>query len=205
MTTTPNARYTFGFHGSMHLLLPAGEVQEETVEPFFENGDWLYDPHYFEQIPALFERRQPTALGGLDIAGVVVCFIGTCFAKKIFDEVYERTLKRPIGAQLDKLFNKVEIPAGKTVEYRDVIYLEDIDLVVVVRAVASKDAGQAIQNQVMQAHRVAYSYIEQYGRKGPIHCHKIIGGSISAVPEIFNTLEEIKQHDRSEIKQLSRR
>ncbi len=150
----------------MHLLRPAGEIQEETVEPFFENGDWQHDPIYFEQIPALFERRQPTALGGLEIAGVVVCFIGTCFAKKIFDEVYERTLKRPIGVQLDKLFNKVEIPVDKIVEYRDVIYLEDIDLVVVIRAIASKDSGQAIQHQVMQAHRVAHSYIEQHGRQG---------------------------------------
>lgn len=201
----PNTRYTFGFHGPMHLLRTAAEVQEEIVEPFFEKGDWLYDTNYFEQIPALFERRQPTALGGLEIAGVVVCFIGTCFAKKIFDEVYERTLKRPIGTQLDKLFNKVEIPAGKVIEYRDVIYLDDIDLVVVIRAVASKDAGQDIQNQVMQAHRVAHSYIEQHGRKGPIHCHKIIDGSISAVPELFSTLEEIKQHDRSQIKLLGRR
>jgi len=201
----PNTRYTFGFHGPMHLLRPASEAQGETVERFFENGDWLYDPNYFEQVPALFERRQPTALGGLETSGVVVGFIGTCFAKKIFDEVYERTLKRPIGAQLDKLFNKVEIPAGKTVEYRDVIYLEDIDLVVVIRAIASKDAGEAIQTQVMQAHRVAHSYIEQHGRKGPIHCHKIIGGSISAVPELFSTLEEIKQHDRSQIQLLGRR
>ncbi|MGN7875926.1 hypothetical protein ACTJKJ_20395 [Roseateles sp. 22389] len=201
----PSARYTFGFHGSMHLLRHAGEVQAETVEPFFENGDWLYDPDYFEQIPALFERRQQTALAGLEIAGVVVGFIGTWFAKKILDEVYERTLKRPIGAQLDKLFEKVEIPAEKTIEYRDVIYLEDIDLVVVIRAIASKDAGQAIQNQVMQAHRVAYSYIEQHGRKGPIHCHKIIDGSITAVPELFSTLEEINQHDRSQIRLLGRR
>lgn len=195
-----NARYLFGFHGSMHLLRSAGEVQEETVEPFFENDDWKYDPDYFERIPALFERRQPTALGGLEIAGVVVCFLGTCFAKKMFDEVYERTLKRPIGIQLDKLFNRVEIPPNKIIEYRDVIYFEDIDLVVVIRAIAKKDCGQDLQHQVMQAHRVAHGYIERHGRQGPIHCHKIIDGCIAAEPEIFSTLEEIKKHDRSQIK-----
>lgn len=133
-----------------------------------------------------------------------MCFICTCFAKKIFDEIYERTLKRPIGAQLDKLLAAVEIPSGKTIEYRDIIYLDDIDLVVVIRAIATKDSGDALQDQVMQAHRVAHGYIEQYGRKAPIHCHKIIEGHVAIEPEFFSTLEEIKQHDRAELKNIRR-
>lgn len=134
-----------------------------------------------------------------------MCFIGTCFGKKIFDEVYERTLKRPIGEQLDKLLATAEVPAGKTIEYRDIIYLEDIDLVVVIRALARKDYGQEIQHQVMQAHRVAHSYIAQYGRKAPIHCHKIVEGQIAMEPELFSTLEAIKQHDQAQLKAIRRR
>ncbi len=129
-----------------------------------------------------------------------MCFIGTCFAQKVFDEVYERTLKRPIGEQLDRLLNVVEAPAGKSIEFRDIIYLEDIDLVVVIRAIARKDYGQEIQRQVMQAHRVAHSYIEQHGRKAPIHCHKIEEGQIAIEPDLFSTLEQIKQHDRAQLK-----
>ncbi|AVT04640.1 hypothetical protein [Paracidovorax avenae] len=195
-----SARYTFGHEGQNHFLRPAIEIQGAVIEPFFENDGWQYDNDYFVRIPALYQSRRPTALGGFEIAGVVMCFIGTCFAKKIFDEIYERTLKRPIGAQLDKLLATVQIPPGKNVEYRDIIYFEDIDLVVVIRAIATKDCGADVQRHVMQAHRLAHEYIEQHGRKAPIHCHKIVNGHVAIEPELFNTLEEIKQHDRSVLK-----
>lgn len=199
-----NARYTFGHEGQSYFLRSALDIQATTIEPFFESEGWQYDHDYFARIPALYQSRQPTALGGFEVAGIVMCFVGTCFAKKIFDEVYERTLKRPIGAQLDKLLSTVEIPPGKTIEYRDIIYLEDIDLVVVIRAVANKNCGTAVQEQVMQAHRVAHGYIELHGRKAPIHCHKIIQGHVATEPEFFSTLEEIKQHDRAELKVVRR-
>ena len=83
----------------------------------------------------------------------MMCFIGTCFAKKIFDEVHERMLKRPVGAQLDKLFKKIEVPTGKTIEYRDVIYFEVIYLTVVIRAIATERATKNLQFQVMQCNR----------------------------------------------------
>lgn len=184
----------------MHLIRPAIEALEETIEPFFESDEWQYDQHYFQAVPALYQRKQPTAMAGSEVALVVIGFLGTCFAKKIFDEVYERTLKRPIGAQLDKLFKKVEVPVGKIIEYRDVIYLEDIDLVVVIRAVATKETTADLQSQVMQAHRIAHSYVEQNGRQAPIHCHTILDGQIAIEPELFRTLESIKQHDRAQLK-----
>lgn len=193
-------RYSFGLEGSTHLLRPSIDAIEETLEPFFHTDGWQYDQKYFEAVPALYRRTQPTALGGGEVVLVVMGFLGTCFAKKIFDEVYERTLKRPVGAQLDRLFNKVEVPAGKIIEYRDVIYFEDIDLVVVIRAIATKEATVDLQSHVMLAHRIAHSYIEQHGRQAPIHCHIILNGQIAIEPELFRTLEAIKQHDRSQMK-----
>lgn len=198
------ARYTLGHEGQSYFLRAALDIQAAIIEPFFEDAGWQADWGYFTRVPALYQSRKPTMLGGVEVAGVVMCFICTCFAKKIFDEIYERTLKRPIGAQLDKLLATVQIPFGKTIEYRDIIYLEDIDLVVVIRAIAAKDSGDALQNQVMQAHRVAHVYIEQYGRKAPIHCHKIIEGHVAIEPEFFSTLEEIKQHDRAELRKIRR-
>lgn len=195
-------RYTFGYEGPSYFLRLALGIQATVVEPFFDGHDWQYDHEYFTRVPALYQSRQPTALGGLEVAGIVICFIGTCFAKKIFDEIYERTLKRPIGAQLDRLFTNVEIPLGKMIEFRDIIYLEDINLVIVIRAIAAKDSGDFLQKQVMEAHRIAHGYIEQYGRKAPIHCYKIIQGKISIEPEFFHTLEQIKQYDRAEVKSM---
>lgn len=193
-------RYSFGLEGQIHLLSPALEAQGDIIEPFFENGDWHYDHNYFEVIPALYRRTQPTAFAGSEALLVVMSFLGTYFAKKIFDEVYERALKRPIGEQFDRLFKKVEVPAGKFVEYRDIIYFEDIELAVVIRAIATKETTSDLQSQVMQAHRVAHSYIEQHGRQAPIHCHKILDGQIAVEPELFRTLEAIKQHDRAQLK-----
>jgi hypothetical protein len=194
------ARYTFGVEGSMHLIGPALELQGKVVEPFFDTDDWQYDHQYFEAIPALYRSTRPTALGGLDVALVFVGFLGTFFAEKIFDAVYERTLDRPIGTLLDKLFNKVDVPAGKVIEYRDIIYFEDIDLVVVIRAIATKETTGNLQSQIMQAHRVAHSYIKQHGKQAPIHCHNIQDGLIALEPELFRTLEHIKQHDMAELK-----
>jgi hypothetical protein len=129
-----------------------------------------------------------------------VGFIGTCFAKKIFDEVYERTLKRPIGAFLDSFFQNAKVPTAKVVEYRDIIYFEDIDLAVVIRAIATKETTRDLQTQVMHAHRIAHAFIETHGRRAPIHCHKIVDGRVASKPELFQTLEELKQHDRAQVK-----
>jgi hypothetical protein len=199
-SSMPDTYYSFGLEGQSHFIRLAAEIQGEIVEPFFEADGWRYDREYFERIPALYQNKRSTALSGLEVVGVVMGFIGTCFAKKIFDEVYERTLKRPIGAQLDKLLSAVNVPPGKIIEYRDIIYLEDIDLVVVIRAFASKDCGSDIQRQVMLAHRVAHNYIEHNGRKAPIHCHIIVDGNISTEPELFVTLEEIKKRGRVKAK-----
>jgi hypothetical protein len=193
-------KYTFGLEGSMHLLRAASEIQAEITEPFFDSGDWIYDHQFFEALPALHRSRNPTAFGGLDAALLVMTFISSCFAKKVFDEVYERTAKRPISAYLDKLFKTVKVPERKIFEYRDVIYLEDIDLVVVIRAIAAPDSTQSLQAQIMQAHHIAYRYIEQHGRQAPIHCHSILEGEILLEPQLFRTMEAIKQHDVAEIK-----
>lgn len=198
-------RYCFGLEGSSHFIRSAADAQGEVMEPFFDDGNWDYAPDFFREIPALYQNQRPVALAGVELFGIVVCFIGTCFAKKIFDEVYERTLKRPIGAQMDKFFATTTVPAGKAIEYRDVIYLEDIDLVVVVRALVEPESTALVQSNVLQAHLVAHSYIEKNGRKAPIHCHKVAHGLVSLEPEFFNTLEEIKQHDRAQVKMLPRR
>jgi len=199
------ARYSFGLEGSSHFMRSATEAQEEVLEPFFKDADWQYAPNYFTDLPALYLNRKPTALlNGIEIFGVIVGFIGTYFATKIFDEVYERTLKRPIGEYLDTFFRKVKTPNGMAVEYRDIIYLEDIDLAVVIRAIVTKETTKELQTQVMQAHRIAHTYIETHGREAPIHCHKIVNKQISVDPELFQTLEEVKQHERVKVKPMWR-
>lgn len=194
------ARYCFGVEGSSHFIRAAADVQGEVLEPFFESDDWEYAPEYFTDLPALYANRRPQALASLQVAGAVFAFIGTCFAKKIFDEIYERTAKRPIGVFLDGIFQKAAVPEGKAVEYRDIIYFEDLDLTVVVRALATKETTQEVQTQVLHGHRVAHAFIETHGRKAAIHCHSVVDGQVASQPEYFDTLEEIRQKDRAQLK-----
>lgn len=192
--------YSFGTQGAPYFIRAASEIQGNIVEPFFDSDGWQYDRWYFDHIPALSLHKQPTALGGMQVAGIVFGFLATCFAEKIFDEFYDRLLARPIGNFIDKLLEKLDIPPSKSFEYLEVIYFKDIDVTVVIRITMGSNNGQEIQRQVMQAHRVAHNYIEKHGRKAPIHCHAIVDGKVALEPELFATLEQLKSSDRDKIK-----
>lgn len=194
------ARYSFGIEGNAYFMRAAAEVQEEVIEPFFETPGWEYAPKFFSTLPALKQQHRPTAFGGLEIFGTFVVFIGSCFAKKIFDEIYDRTLKRPIAAQLDKFFAKTKVPDGKLLEYRDVIYFEDIGLAVVIRTLIDKNNTKAVEDELLLGHRVAHAYVERNGKKAAIHCHTVSNGQVSPEPLLFDSLEQIKEHDKANVK-----
>ncbi|GAB3428069.1 hypothetical protein GCM10027395_13260 [Giesbergeria sinuosa] len=182
----------------------AADAQEEVMEPFFESHGWEYAPQLFESVPALKERHQPTAFGGLDIAGTFVLFIGTCFGKKVFDEIYDRTVKRPIAQYLDKFFSVFSIYDGKMLEYRDVIYFKDIDLVVVIRTLIDKNNTKAVEEDLLNGHIIAHAYVERNGKKAAIHCHVVTNGLVSSEPLLFDSLEKIKEHDKNIVKRIKR-
>lgn len=192
------SRYAFAAQGNSTFLRAAAEAQAEVLEPFFETPDWEYAPGYFESLPALELQKNPKALGGLEVFGAFVVFIASCFGKKVFDEIYERTLKRPVAAQLDKFFEKATVPSGKAIEYWDVVYFEDIDLVVVVRATINKEEIAAIQAQLMLAHDAARTFVERRGRLAPIHCYTLIDGTLSIEPQTFSSLQEMNNHVKTQ-------
>src|SRR5687768_12249714 len=102
-------KYSFGLEGELNFMKAAMEAQGESIEPFYESSDWAYSKEYFSQMPALDRKKELTAFGGTEAVGIVIVFLGTCFAKKIFDEFYDRTLKRPIGKYIDSILEKIQI------------------------------------------------------------------------------------------------
>lgn len=192
------SNYCFGVQGTSPFIRAVADSQVEGLESFFDDVRWQYTSDYFKNIPALQQDNRVMALGGAEIFGVITAFIGSCFAKKIFDEVYDRILKRPISKQLDVFFSKIDVPVGKFVEYRDVVYLEDIDLVVMICLVVEEGNTKNLQAQLMQAHSIAYSFIEHSGRKARIHCHRISQGVIALEPEFFNQIEDIGAGNKSQ-------
>lgn len=168
---------------------------DATLDNFYAADTWQENPAYFEGIPHLRQNKNVRALGLPEIIGGFTIFVASCFAKKVFDELYDRTLKRPIGEFLDRLFVKDSPVADKLLELRDVVYFEDIDTVVVVRATISQSDGRNIAPLLLEAHRIAHNHIEQHGRRAPVHCHSIKDGRIDIEPRLYISLEQLDREN----------
>lgn len=188
-------KYSFYAAGSSKFFRVTADAHDEFLQPFFDSENWEYTKELPSADPALQMDRNPQANAGLAVLGVISIFISTKFAEKIFDEVYERTGKRPIGNFLDYLFRKMKPEAGSRIEYRDTIRFEDLNLVVVVRAFVTQQSAENVHSLILLGHRMAHEFIQQNGRKSPVHCYTIRDGRISLEPELFESLEEIKQND----------
>ena len=188
-------RYCLGVEGNSDFFRRVADAQERCLSSVFAGAGWEHSPDYFEAIAALkqYPRVENFGFGG---ASVVALFIATCFAKKMFDELYDRTLKRPISDFLNTLLAKPIRPTDTPIEFRHIIYLEDLKTVIVIRALV--DARNAAQIQVLlsEAHRVAGEYIQLHGVKAAVHCHKIERGQANVQPELFESLEHMRQQDR---------
>ena len=195
MSITP---YSFGCSGDSRFIRAAVESLDGTLKEYLSNADhWKEDTDLTRRTPVLFVKSEFRAFGYMEAAGAFMLFVATCFGKKIFDEFYDRLLKRPLAPYIDKLCQSKDLPSGRPIEVRDIVYLQDIDLVVVIRALVTADKSQEVAALVLQAHRVAHAYIERNGRKAPVHCHVIEDGKVSLEPELHLSLEHQFQADRA--------
>jgi hypothetical protein len=191
--------YCLAIEGNSQLIRTILEASAGTLDEFFDQPEWKQDSALPMRVPQLSPDVSVRNLGLLEVAGGITMFILSCFGKKIFDEIYDRTLKRPLAPLLDKLFSSSIYLNGKTIELRDVIYLEDIDTVVIVRAIVNEKTVNEVVPLFLMAHRVAHAYIEAHGRQAPVHCHIIENGKVSIEPELFLSVK----HESWQSKQLS--
>jgi hypothetical protein len=196
----PPTTYTFGSLGNARFFRAVADALGE-LDPFFSGPAWKEDSSLPRRVPALARDETVRALGALEVAGAFTIFIASCFGKKIFDEVYDRLLKRPLAPFLDRLFAPDSPVHGKSVELRDVIYLEDIDTTVVVRAILSAEEAQAANTLLLNGHRVAHAYLAAHGRKAPVHCHTVKSGQVNVEPELYLSLEH--EHRQAQSRQSS--
>jgi hypothetical protein len=131
--------YCFVTQGNANFFRDVANAMEGTISNFYNGEKWFQDSSYFDRVPPLHQDKTVKALGIAEFAGVFAIFVVSQFAANIFDEIYGRTLRRPIRVFLDKVFSKGSSVETRKIEFRDVIYLEDIDTVVVVRAKISKE------------------------------------------------------------------
>jgi hypothetical protein len=193
MRSTP---YCYGCEGSAKFIRASIDALEGTLSLYFDDPAWLQDSELPTRVPQLTPNDRPRALGLLEVAGGFTLFVATCFGKKIFDEFYDRLLKRPLEPFINRLCKSVPLQEGKGVEIRDIIYLEDIDTTVIVRAVTTAENASETARLFLQAHRVAHSYLESHGRKAPVHCHTIAEGRVAIEPDLFLSVEHQAQATR---------
>lgn len=184
----PTTAYSFCSTGNARFFRAVAEALDE-LEPYFSEPHWQEDSSLPRRAHALVQDETVRALGALDVAGAFTIFIASCFGKKIFDELYDRLLKRPLAPFLDRLFSPGGTANGRSIALRDVIYLEDIDTTVVIRAVVVAQNAKEANALLLKAHRIAHTYLSAHGRQAPVHCHTVSGGQINIEPVLYLSLE----------------
>lgn len=181
-----STRYCFFAAGSAEFFRAVADAESQHLRGFFIEHNWQLSRELVSG-PTLQGRTLNLDVGVLGVVGI---FIGTCFAKKIFDEVYNRTLKRPIASFLDSIFRVQPQEKSAPIQFQDIIVLQDIEVVVVIEAIVERDTVACTAAALPQAWTVAHDYIDRHGAKAPVHLHKIEGGKVSQQPELFDALSQ---------------
>lgn len=177
----------------------------DVLSPFDEllnQSDWEETPEYFKGNSTLYKQQKPAASFGLEIVGTVALFTAAYFANKLFDEFYDRLLKRPVGERIDSLLEKINFQDNKFLEFRDVVYFEDINVAVVVRILTRTPGAERIDAQLHETHRLAHAYLSKHGRKAPVHCHRVVEGEIDVEPQFFLSIEHLRNEEKARMKAL---
>lgn len=194
-------KYMFGLEGQQHFSCAAIDALE-TIQRALQDGDWEESPEFFKNNPTLYKHQAPTALSGIEIAGGLAFFTAACFGTKVFDEFYDRLLKRPVGACIDTLLEKIKFQGNKLLEFRDVVYFEDLDVAVVVRVLTRTQGAKVIDEDLLEAHRLAHAYLSKNGKKAPIHCHRVVEGKVDPEPQLFISIESMRNEEKASMRAL---
>lgn len=192
-------RYTFGIEGQQHFIRAAIDALDP-LERALKECDWEESTDFFKNNPTLYTHQGPTALSGIEIFACLTAFTASCIGKKVFDEFYDRLWKRPVGACIDTILEKVNIQGNKLLEFRDVVYFEDLDVAIVVRFLTKTQCAKIIDAQLLEAHRLAYEYLSKNGRKAPIHCHRVVDGKVDPEPQLYMSINSMRNEEMARLK-----
>lgn len=192
-------KYQLFLGGQEHFFKDALKVRAEILEPELKVEGWEYKPNFLTGREELSINTMPTASATVTAFGVVGVFLCGYFAEKLSDEFYERIAKRPIGNLVSALLGKLGIPEGKYLEYRDIVCFEDSDAIVVIRVIFTEGIAGDVDHALNVAHRMAHRQLVEGGKKAPIHCYKVVNGRVQDSPELFTSLEHIKNEEAAEL------
>lgn len=192
-------KYQLFLGGQQHFLKDALEIRAKILEPELEVDGWEYKPDFLKGRGELSISTRPTASATATAFGIVVVFLCGYLAEKLSDEFYERIAKRPIGNLVSALLGKFGIPEGKYLEYRDIVCFEDSDAIVVIRVIFTEGVDCDVDQALNVTHKIAHRQLVEGGKKAPIHCYKVVNGRVQDIPELFTSLEHIKNEEAAEL------
>jgi hypothetical protein len=196
----PSTSYCLGVEGNATFLRTTANALEGTLESFFLGNEWCEDKSLPLRVPQMRQIETVRAFGVVEAAGTLTLFVASCFAKKIFDEMYERLLKLPLKPFLDKIFGVGSPLESKNIDVCQSVFLEDINVLVVIRAEVSAETASSALALLLQGDRVAYAYIQAHGRKAPVHCHVISRGKVSVEPDLYISAAHLNSAHRANAK-----
>jgi len=184
-------RYCYFAAGNADFFRAVGNAEGQHLQAFFSGPEWELSPDLLRGIPGAIHTRGPQNFGFGTALAVVGIFVATRFAGKMFDEVYARTLKRPIARFLDSIFRSEARDVSTPIQFQDAVVFEDIKVVVVIQAVIQRDDIHSTVSVLPEAWTSAHDYIERHGVKAPVHLHKIAAGKVCHQPELLDTLDQL--------------
>ena len=195
-------KYTFYVGGQNPFLRIGIDIFGEEIKPLFDASNWEYSRDLMKNKQTLYIDTRPTADAGT-ISGVVFgvsLFVSAWTGGKILDEFYDSKLRPAIVQLLSKMFKRSKFPQGKGIEYQQLVTFEDLGLTVVIRLLL-KDENEIEESLklFLPVHRSAAEWIEENGRKAPIHCYIVENGKSNIEPLFYGSLEEIKKEERNKV------
>ena len=82
------------------------------------------------------------------------------------------------------------------------VYFEDLDVAVVVRILTKTQGAKVIDEQLLEAHRLAHAYLSKNGKKAPIHCHRVVEGKVDPEPQLFISIESMRNEEKASMRAL---
>lgn len=179
--------------GNSAFLSETIEILEAGLAPALSSAGWEESESPFSNVAALRVNRSPTASGLATIALAVGTWVAFKFADKGFDAVFDQTLKAPTESFVRNVLAIIRKHRNDAIEYQSLVYLEDLDLSILVRVVVSENEDiDGISSLINNVHAMANAKIRSAGKLAEIHCYTLVNGCCNLEPELFSDINQIK-------------
>lgn len=197
-----NLNYTFYFDGPSHILGASIDPMEKNIVKLIDSYNWSYNNNIIKDYSVFYFNTTPTAsFKAVKIfAFGIVLTVANWALDKSLDELYDLKVREAIVDYYDETLNNV--PSGKdfVFEYRNMVFYKEYNTLVIIRmrSKSPKEFEQMFEF-LIDIHKMALRYLKENGQKAPIHDYILENNHVNIEPNLFNTLDDMKNDTRDNI------